>query len=108
MLLNSTKDLYVKPVQNKKPLHFHTYFMKNWDHIEKRKMWVKYHRNKFAIRGTNDTNAAESMFRKIKHFERTFFGKRKPSIIEFLPQLVEILDDEQKRKNLHYQNKLDF
>ena len=105
MLLNSTKDLYVKPVQNKKPLHFHTYFTKNWDLIEKRKMWVKYYRNKFVIRGTNDTNAAESMFRKIKHFERTFFGKRKPSIIEFLPQLVEILDDEQKRKNLHYQNK---
>ena len=105
LLLNSTKDLYVKPVQNKKPLHFHTYFTKNWDLIEKRKMWVKYYRNKFAIRGTNDTNAAESMFRKIKHFERTFFGKRKPSIIEFLPQLVEILDDEQKRKNLHYQNK---
>ena len=105
LLLNATKDLYVKPTTNKKPLLFHTYFTKNWDVIEKRKMWVKYHRSQFAIRGTNDTNAAESMFRKIKHFERLFFGKRKPSITEFLPHLVEILDDEQRRKNQHYQNK---
>ena len=57
-------------------------------------MWVKYHRNKFSIQGTNNANAAESMFRKMKHFERTFLGKRKPSITELLPQLVEI--DSQK------------
>ena len=57
-------------------------------------MWVKYHRNKFAIQGTNHTNTAASMFRKIKHFDRTFFGKKKLSITEFPSQLVEI--DSQK------------
>ena len=67
-------------------------------------MWVKYHRNQFPIRGTNDTNAAESMFRKIKHFERLRFGNIKPTIVEFLPEMVKILD-EQKNKNRNYQNK---
>ena len=50
-------------------------------------MWVKFHRKNINLGGCNNTNAVESMFSKIKHFEKVVFGKRIPTIAEFNPQL---------------------
>ena len=82
-----TIDMHVCPRGNKKYQLFSTYFNKNWHKEEKLIMWVKFHRKNINLGGCNNTNAVESMFRKIKHFEKVVFGKRIPTIAEFNPQL---------------------
>ena len=56
ILYDATRDLYVTPTGNKHPVLFQHYFDKNWHAEVKRKMWVKYHRNQFPIRGTGRPN----------------------------------------------------
>ena len=87
-----TRDIFVCPRPNKHKVTFTAYFNKNWHRMERREMWVKLFRKNTNLCGTNTTNAVESIFRKIKHFEKVLFGNKVPSISELLPELKKSLN----------------
>ena len=63
-LVDSTKELFVRPGQVQKPVSFHDYYEKNWKHCAFR--WVFAFRKNLPTKGANDTQAAESTFRALK------------------------------------------
>ena len=73
-LFQITEGLLVRPGRVKEPVSFHFYFDKNWNQCKE--MWSYFGRKSYPIQGQNDTNAAESQIRVIKHFQKSIFGQR--------------------------------
>ena len=110
-LVDSTKELFVRPGQVQKPVSFHDYYEKNWKHCAFR--WVFAFRKNLPTKGANDTQAAESTFRAIKHYMKVEFGSRTPSLHELILVLPKILDKRSAERALatahrriiyHYKN----
>ena len=89
-LLDSTKELFVRPGQVIKPVSFHDYYERNWRNCSFR--WVFAYRKNLPLKGANDTQAAESTFRAIKHYVKVEFGSRTPSLRELIFVLPKVLD----------------
>ena len=89
-LLDSTKELFVRPGRVTKPVAFHVYYERNWKSCSFR--WVFAYRKNLPTKGANDTQAAESTFRAIKHYVKIEFGSKTPSFHELILVLPKILD----------------
>ena len=89
-LLDTTKELFVRPGRITKPVAFHTYYERNWKSCSFR--WVYAYRKNLPTKGVNDTQAAESTFRAIKHYAKIEFGRKTPSLQELILVLPKILD----------------
>ena len=89
-LVEMTKSLTVRPGQVTKPVEFLSYYQKNWKSCSFR--WVFAYRKNLATQGANDTQAAESTFRAIKHYTKVEFGNRIPTLSELCTVLPKLLD----------------
>ena len=89
-LLDTTKDLQIRPGQVTKPVSFRDYYERNWKSCAFR--WIFAYRKNLPTLGTNDTQASESTFRAIKHYCSVEFGSRMPTLTELVRILPKILD----------------
>ena len=53
----------------------------------------------------NNTNAVESQFRVIKHFEKVHFGHKIPTLSKFIPVIVKILAQQYRNRQVLCDNK---
>ena len=94
-----TREILVCPRPNKHKVTFTAYFNKNWHRMERREMWVKLVRKNTNLCGTNTTNAVESIFRKIKHFEKVLMEIKCQVFRNFFPELKKSLKQNRRRNN---------
>ena len=53
----------------------------------------------------NNTNAVESQFRVVKHFERVLFGQKTPTLSEFIPAIGKIIQQQFRNRQIRCDNK---
>ena len=102
-LLEITDGLLVKPGNTKHFVTFHQYFDKYWHGC--RQMWVFCHRKTFPTMGVNDTQAAESTFRALKHYEKLEFGRTTPRLEVMIPIIIKVLANRHKKRLQRITNK---
>ena len=89
-LLDTAKDLQIRPGQVTKPVSFRDYYERNWKSCAF--CWIFAYSKNLPTLGTNDTQASESTFRAIKHYCSVEFGSRMPTLTELVRILPKILD----------------
>ena len=91
-----TEGMMVSPGRKVQPVSFRDYFMKNWDKnsgpLPIRKMWVEFARKNQPTLGIRSTNSSESSFRAVKHYIKTEFGQRKPTMAELICFLLKLIE----------------
>jgi hypothetical protein len=57
------------------------------------------------FQGHNDTQAAESSFRALKHYEKVEFGQTTPHLGQLIPVIIKVLQDRNKQRLIRITNK---
>ena len=100
-LFRLTHDLWVRPGQSNHPVLFWDYYLRCWKSCSFR--WVFAYRKNLPTMGANDTQAAESTFRAIKHYIKQEFGGRNPSMDQVIRVLPKVIDKRSTERNQRIQ-----